>query len=109
MIYAIDFDGTLCENTWPDIGSPKQSVIDHCKRLKADGHKLILWTCREGARLDAAVEWCKARGLTFDAVNANLPEQIELYGNDSRKIGADYYIDDKNLFMEGANVEKSIV
>ena len=34
----------------------------------------------------------------FDAVNENLPERIALYNNDCRKIGADYYIDDKNLF-----------
>ena len=41
------------------------------------------------------MEWCKARGLTFDTVNANLPELIDLYKNDCRKINADIYIDDK--------------
>jgi hydroxymethylpyrimidine pyrophosphatase-like HAD family hydrolase len=97
MIYAIDFDGVLADNAWPGIGPPKQPVIDYCKRLKQDGHKLILWTCREGDKLREAVAWCAEHGLTFDAVNENLPEQNELYGNDSRKIGADVYIDDKAL------------
>lgn len=60
------------------------------------GDKLILWTCREGALLDEAVLWCLNRGLKFDAVNDNLPEDIEKYGNNCRKVNADVYLDDKN-------------
>ena len=100
MIYAFDFDGTLCENAWPDIGPPRTEVIEWAKRLKDEGHKLILWTCREGENLRKAVAWCKIHGLTFDTHNENLPEQNELYGNDSRKIGADYYVDDKAISLQ---------
>lgn len=109
MIYAIDFDSTLCEPAYPSIGAPKQSIIDYCKQLRRDGHKLILWTCREGARLNEAVEWCNAQGLAFNAINANLPEQNELYGNDSRKIGYDFLIDDKNLFLKEVNKMADLV
>jgi hypothetical protein len=95
-IIAVDFDGCLCENAWPEIGKPNVELIE---RLKASqmwgGDKLILWTCREGESLAKAVEWCKARGLVFDAVNENLPERIEQYGGDSRKVSADLYLDDK--------------
>lgn len=42
-----------------------------------------------------AVEWCREHGLEFDAVNENLPEMIDWYGNDTRKIGYDVLIDDK--------------
>ena len=96
-VIAVDFDGTLCQNAWPEIGTPNQAVIDACKQCRTNGTKLILWTCREGERLSESVEWCKERGLEFDAVNENLPELIELYGNDCRKIGADWYLDDKNI------------
>lgn len=99
MIYAIDFDGTLCENAWPEIGQANAYVIDMVKKLKTDGHKIILWTCRENQKLIEAVRWCADHGLTFDAVNDNLPEQNELYGNNSRKVGADYYVDDKNMMI----------
>lgn len=92
---AIDFDGTLCEDAWPDIGAPRMDVIESAKCHKANGHKLILWTCREGEMLGKAVEWCKRYGLEFDAVNANIPERTEAYGNDCRKVGADEYWDDK--------------
>lgn len=97
MIYAVDFDGCLCVNAWPEIGRPNKVLINKLRVLRRGGTKLILWTCREGDKLREAVEWCKAQGLEFDAVNENLPEMNALYGNDSRKIGADVYIDDKAL------------
>ena len=98
-VYAVDFDGYLCKNAWPEIGEPNNKIIAHFINLKACGHKLILNTCREGDMLWAAVVWCAKHGLTFDAYNENLPEKIEKYGNDCRKIGADYYCDDKNYWL----------
>ena len=94
-IYAIDFDGTLCESVWPGIGDPNIALIEHLKKKREKGNKLILWTCRVGERLQEAVNWCKCYGLEFDAVNENLPEMIEKYGGDSRKVYADVYIDDQ--------------
>ncbi len=94
-IYAIDFDGTLCESVWPGIGDPNIALIEHLKKKREKGNKLILWTCRVGERLQEAVNWCKGYGLEFDAVNENLPEMIEKYGGDSRKVYADVYIDDQ--------------
>jgi len=96
---AVDFDGTLCKEAWPDIGTPNQPLIDFLIRWRNQGKKVILWTCRENEMLAAAVEWCGQHGLFFDAINCNLRERIEAYGNDSRKIGADYYIDDSCAFI----------
>lgn len=100
LVLAIDFDGTLCENKFPEIGEPIQPMIDWCKHMKAEGNKLILWTCREDALLLRAVFWCFERGLLFDAYNANLEERIAEYGTDPRKIGADFYIDDRNVLIK---------
>lgn len=95
-IYAVDFDGTLCESIFPDIGMPNMSLINHLIRRRKQGNKIILWTCRCGDRLQEAVEWCKQYGLGFDAINENLPETIEYFGGtESRKIHADIFIDDK--------------
>lgn len=96
---AVDFDGTLCEERWPDIGEPNTMLIDFLIRWQEQGNKVILWTCRENAMLWAAVDWCAEHGLHFDAVNCNLPERISYYNNDSRKIGADYYIDNANALI----------
>lgn len=95
QVIAVDFDGTLCKQAWPEIGEANEALILHLKKRKEEGARLILWTNREGDLLEEAVEWCRERGLEFDTVNANLPELIELYKNDCRKINADIYIDDK--------------
>ena len=94
-IYAVDFDGTLCESVFPGIGNPNIALISHLIKRRKQGNKIILWTCRVGDRLQEAVEWCKVYGLEFDAINENLPEMIEQWGNESRKVFADVYIDDK--------------
>lgn len=94
-IIAVDFDGCLCANAWPEIGAPNLDAIASLLQRQDKGDKLILWTCREGKALQDAVEWCARYGLKFDAVNENLPAMNEMYGNDSRKIGADEYWDDK--------------
>lgn len=95
MIIAVDFDGTLCSDNYPNIGAANIKLIRTlCKKQKF-GDKLILWTCRAGERLTEAVEWCQKQGLIFDAVNDNLPKMVALWGNNSRKISADIYIDDK--------------
>jgi hypothetical protein len=102
-VYAVDFDGCLCEDAWPEIGAPRMAVIDYFINLRACGDKLVMNTCREGELLNDAKKWCMLRGLVFDAYNENLPERIAEYGGDCRKISADFYVDDKNLFMEGVN------
>jgi hypothetical protein len=98
-IYAVDFDGTLCKNMFPEIGEPKQKIIDFCIRKREEGHKLILWTCRAGKQLEEAVQWCNEHGLFFHTVNENLADQIVKYNNDPRKIGATYFIDDRNISL----------
>lgn len=103
-IYAVDFDGTLCESVWPGIGAPNFALINHLIKRRQQGNKIILWTCRYGERLQKAIDWCSDFGLGFDAVNENLPDMIEFYGNDCRKVAADVYIDDKAIFKEKYNV-----
>lgn len=98
-IVAVDFDGTLCENAFPEIGKPKQSVIDTIKEYRNYGWKIILWTCRNKEHLEQAIAWCDERGLVFDAINTNLPEVQEMFGGDTRKVFADVYIDDKNVLL----------
>ena len=96
-IYAVDFDKTLnLAEKYPDLRQPNIELIEILKDRRAAGDKIILWTCREGELLNQAVEYCKKYGLEFDAVNDNLPENIEFFGNNCRKIWAHHYIDDRN-------------
>lgn len=101
-IVAVDFDGTIVSDAYPAIGEPNPEMIALCKQLKAAGVKLILWTSRDNETqeraLDKAVAFCKdVCNLEFDAVNDNLPEVIECFHNNTRKVYADLYIDDKSI------------
>lgn len=107
-IYAVDFDGTLCNNIYPKIGSAKQEVIDKLIKLKEEDNKLILWTCRTGEELENAVAWCTEKGLEFDSVNENLEEVKEEYDEDSRKVVATYYLDDKALTIDDFLEEQEV-
>ena len=98
-IIAVDFDGTIVTNKFPGIGEPIESTITKLKKEKEKGARLILWTCRADERLQAAVDWCKVHGIEFEAVNENLPDIIEAFGGDTRKIFANQYWDDRAVRM----------
>lgn len=97
MIIAVDFDGTIVEHRYPRIGEEIPFAVDTLKLLQQEKHRLILWSVREGELLDEAVEWCKARGLEFYAVNKDYPEEQEDHQGFSRKLKADLFIDDRNI------------
>ena len=106
---AVDFDGTLCEHKFPEIGEAIPAVIDFVKAHQERGSKIILHTCRENERregrqyLTEALEWCERQGLHFDAINCN---PFVPFGE--RKIYADIYIDDRavnvNAILDGVRV-----
>lgn len=97
MIIAVDFDGTIVEHRYPAIGAERAFAVETLKLLQQDGHRLILWTVREGQELTEAVEWCKARGLIFYAVNRDFPEEQPSHEGYSRKLKADLFIDDRSF------------
>ena len=98
MVIAVDFDGTRVEHRYPAIGKELPFAIETLRKLVKEGHRLILWTVREGKYLDEAIEFCRSRGLEFYAVNRDYPEEEQERNNHfSRKLKADLWIDDRNL------------
>lgn len=100
MIIAVDFDGILCENQFPEIGAPNYLMTSFVRELIDMGHEVILWTSRVDQPLEDAVAWCENRGLHFCAVNDNAPSNKSkfsgMYSMPPRKVYADIYIDDHN-------------
>jgi len=94
-ILAVDFDGTLVTEAFPKIGDPKKDVIDWVKKQEKHGHKIILWTCREGDLLLEAVKFCVENKIELDAVNENVVDLKFSYLG-QHKIIADVYLDDKS-------------
>lgn len=96
LLIAVDFDGTIVKDAYPKIGKARLFAFETLKKLQQDGHRLILWTYRKGARLEEAVEFCKKNGIEFYAVNKSFPEE-KYHTEKSPKINADLFIDDRNL------------
>jgi hydroxymethylpyrimidine pyrophosphatase-like HAD family hydrolase len=96
LTIAVDFDGTIVEHKYPLIGKELPFATDTLRILQQQGHRLILWTYRCGTELQEAIDFCQERGLEFYAVNKNFPEE-KWEPDQSRKILADIYIDDRNL------------
>lgn len=94
---AVDFDGTIVEDRYPKIGPEVMFATDTLRMLIEAHHQLILWTVREGELLQEAVDWCHERGVDFWAVNNDYPEEKPSDRHFTRKIKADYFIDDRNI------------
>ena len=96
-LIAVDFDGTIVEDAYPKIGKPMLFAFETLKQLINDGHRLILWTYRHGKELQEAIDFCKDNGVVFYAVNSSYADEVFDGNNQSRKLLADIFIDDRNL------------
>ncbi len=98
MIISVDFDGVITsEDRFPEIGKLAPNCKQTMTRLSELGVTWVLNTCRVDEHLQRAIDFCLEQKLPIEHVNRNVPERIEMYGGDCRKISADMYIDDKML------------
>lgn len=85
-ILAVDFDGTVVDHRFPDIGVEAPGAFRWLRRFQEQGAMLILFTMRSDGRADGtnplseAVEFCRRRGVEFWGVNHN-PEQSSWTGS----------------------------
>ncbi len=94
-IIALGFDGCIVTNKYPEVGEP---IYKNIKKLRDEieaGARIILWTKRIDEYLQAAVDFCNDHHIRLDAVNENLPEVIEEFGGNPRKIVANEYWDER--------------
>ncbi len=89
---AVDFDGTIVKNDFPNIGEPIPEMVDKMREWEKDmGNITIVWTCRAGDLLNEARAFMLKNDIPFDFINEN---PIVDYG--SPKIFASEYHDDRN-------------
>lgn len=88
---AVDFDGTISEHRYPDLGKPVPGAFEWMKAWQDEGAKLIMWTMRSGIYLEDAVKFCADHGVAFDAVNEGIGDRD---WTDSPKCHAHRYVDD---------------
>ena len=110
LTIAVDFDGTIVEHCFPEIGPELPHAFEVLKELQNKGHRLILWTFRDGIYLKQAVDYCTENGVFFYAINESHPnEDFNKYM--SRKIDADVFIDDRNVggFIGWQKIRKILI
>lgn len=97
MVISIDFDGTICENRYPQMGEPLPNAKQVINYWYDRGHTIIINTCRTGHYEEHAKSYLNYHGIRYNYMNENDPKLIEKYMSDTRKISADVYLDDRTL------------
>lgn len=98
-VVAVDFDGTLAHGKFPEITDLDTAAVELLMQFQSAGGEVVLWTCRNGRALRAAVDAVAELGLTFDAVNAEAPSTLTWFTTSdgwSPKVFANLYVDDKS-------------
>ena len=93
-ILAVDFDGTIVEHVYPDIGKPVPNAIEWLHKFNNMGIKLMLWTMRSGQTLDGAEKYCEENKIILWGVNQSMGQEI---WTSSPKQYAHAYIDDSAI------------
>ena len=101
-IAAVDFDGTIVEDRYPEIGKVNERTVRYIRYLKRNGYKLILWTCRSGDLLEKAIEELKKYNFIPNFINQGNGKRFEK----SPKINADIYIDDRSCLSSEIDWQK---
>jgi hypothetical protein len=96
MYVCVDFDGTVVDHRYPDIGKPAPEAITWLKRIQSYGAKIILFTMRcdseeHGNLLSEAVDYLESNGVVLYGVNRN-PDQDSW--TSSPKAYGHMYVDD---------------
>lgn len=66
LFIGVDFDDTIRDF---DTGEPIEPVVTVLKELSKLGHRICLYTCREGEDLAYAKRYCKGMGIVIDYYN----------------------------------------
>lgn len=99
MIIAVDMDGTIVKDKWPEIGPLRLGAKWCMNWILSRGHQIIINTCRENELLIKALEFMLDNDINWTYSNENTIERTTQYGGDCRKISADWYIDDRAGFL----------
>lgn len=95
MIIAVDFDGTIAEHEYPNIGALKPGAKETINKWYDAGHKIIIWTCRMNKEAEEAKQFLIDNGINFHTLNENANPSDEF--NPEPKVFAHLYIDDRGF------------
>lgn len=99
-VLAIDFDKTIAHTEYPKIHHLHDNAKDVINRLYDQYFYIIIWTCRSGSYVDDVATYLKNHNINYHLINEQHPYLKYRFNNDTRKISADIYIDDKDIHAQ---------
>ena len=104
----VDFDGTLSQWAYPDIGEPTQGAARAMRMLRDRGYRIVIWTARMDGSVYSLTERIKTLYMLQDWLERyNIEyDEIDMYQAGKRVAGA--YIDDKAIRF-GGNWDKVLL
>ena len=95
-VCVVDFDGTICEFAYPDMGPPKHRVKESLQKLKDMGFDIHIASCRTNHELkqypiDRAEQ---VRAMESYLNEHEIPYDVVL--NNDKALGV-WYIDDRGI------------
>jgi len=95
IILALDFDGSIVDDAFPDIGALKSGAKKIINKLHDEGYYIIIWTCRyTDKEIHSMLRFLSDNKISYDAVNENYPN---LDFKPWPKIFYDVLVCDRNL------------
>lgn len=96
--FAIDFDGTIAYDAYPNVGKLIPGAKETMQKIKELGGEIAIWTCRTDQWAQDAKDFLDKNEIPYDYFNKPFDHHVNIYGGDnSRKIYADCYIDDRSV------------
>ena len=92
MMLVVDFDGTIVDSAYPDIGKPKPGVKEALQELQAEGYRICIFSARNSNDSDTH----KLQEMRHALDTYGIPYDIIDEGKSGKPI-ADYYIDDRAI------------
>jgi hypothetical protein len=96
MFICVDFDGTIVDHAYPQLGKPVPYAIEWLQRFNSHGADIILFTMRsdikkQGLLLTEAVNYLQNNNVILYGVNENKSQNS---WTKSPKAFGDFYVDD---------------
>lgn len=100
LFLSIDFDGTIVEEGFPEIGKIKPRTVELMKQAKEQGHIIIVWTARSDIHLEKAREFLIKNEIPYHFINENPEDEYAKKGIQGRKLFSHVYLDDRAVHVD---------
>lgn len=109
LVLGIDFDGTIVEEGFLNIGKIKPKTVEFMRQAIEKGHLIIVWTARSHQFEEECRKFLDENNIPYHYINENPEDPYFTKGIQGRKIYCDYYIDDRAINIKDLDMMFDII